>query len=420
VLSPEGPQAIAAVGPNEKATATVPAGRQAFVLHDLQPDALFGERIDQYTEVDLAAGRCYFVRIRINRSTRAEKMLAGVLAGVAGAVVIESESPPVFELTPFKRKAPDAKTSLLSRTLLHWTRSCNEQRRVNPLSANTEEAIKKRLPRLREQFAEHYGPDGYRLFFAPEDGLEAGVTLAQAVLPQFGTTTNILPEEDLGPAQREIDVPATLDPEDVRKAILLAAQSCKYQLVGEGPDRLAVQLIHRGKNTTFTLVYGGTPIRLYEKSVETSHPDKAADAPERLEKVAGAISKNLGILDRNRSRVSEILDEDPEKLDVAPTGNPVTEIPIPSGLGLAEVQDAIVLAALDRKFEVVARTHGHAAIRCTGKGFVITHRFFYDDKTIRMYTDAPRQPESGEVVGARKWVDAVVKAIQTELERKQL
>jgi hypothetical protein len=98
----------------------------------------------------------------------------------------------------------------------------------------------------------------------------------------------------------------------------------------------------------------------------------------------------------------------------------VAEIPIPSGLSLGAIQDAIVLAGSGRKFEVVSRTHGHAAIRFAGKGLVVTNRFIYDDKTIRMYTDVPRQPENGEVVGARKWVDAVVQAIQIQLDRKQL
>jgi len=37
-----------------------------------------------------------------------------------------------------------------------------------------------------------------------------------------------------------------------------------------------------------------------------------------------------------------------------------------------------------------------------------------------MYTDAPREPKGGEIIGARKWVDAVVTAIQIQLDRKQL
>jgi hypothetical protein len=37
-----------------------------------------------------------------------------------------------------------------------------------------------------------------------------------------------------------------------------------------------------------------------------------------------------------------------------------------------------------------------------------------------MYTDAPRQPGNGEVAGAGKWVDLVVKASQIQLSRKTL
>src|ERR1017187_5351850 len=251
VISPEGPRAIATLKSNEKATVTMPAGRQGFVLYSLQPDALFGDRIEEYAEVDLAAGRCYYVRVGINHTKLVHRAIVGALAGGIVATAFEGDVPS-FELMPFKRNASDAKTSLTSPALLRWTERCIEQGRANILGVNTEAAIKKKLPRLKEQFTEQYGPDGYRLFFAPEDGLEAGVTLAQAVLAQFSATTNLLPQEDLGPPEREISVPARLDPDDVRKAILLAAQSCKYQLVGEGPDRLAVQLIHRGKNTTFT------------------------------------------------------------------------------------------------------------------------------------------------------------------------
>jgi hypothetical protein len=420
LISPEGPRTIATLDYNEKATVTMLAGRQGFVLYSLQPDALLGDQVDQYIEADLAVGRCYYVRIQINRSKLAGLTIAYALTGVVGGSVIENVSPQSFELTPFRWKAADARTSLTSPALLRWTERCREQSRANLLGMKTEAAIKKALPRLKEKFTEQYGPDGYRLFLAPEDGLEAGVTLAQAVLAQFSTTTNLLPQEDLGTPERAIGVPAALDPDDVRKAILLAAQSCKYQLVGEGPDRLAVQLIHRGTNTTFTLAYGGTPIRMYEKSVETKHPDKAAKAPERAEKFGKSVQKNLEMLDRNRSDIAEVLDEDPEKLADAPPGNPVAEIPIPSGLSLGAIQDAIVLAGSGRKFEVVSRTHGHAAIRFAGKGLVVTNRFIYDDKTIRMYTDVPRQPENGEVVGARKWVDAVVQAIQIQLDRKQL
>jgi hypothetical protein len=418
LIGPEGPQTIATLASDEKATVTMPAGRQEFVLYSLQPDALFGDKIEEYIEADLSAGRCYYVRIQTSVSKVIEKAIAGALAGPAFADTAYGSS--TFELAPFKRKAPNAKTSLTSPALLRWTERCREQSGANLLGMKTEAAIKKHLPRLKEKFAQQYGPDGYRFFLSPEDGLEAGVTLAQAVLAQFSTTTNLLPQEDRGTPEREIGVPATLDPDEVRKAILLAAQSGKYQLVGEGPDRLAVQLIHRGTNTTFTLVYAGTPIRMYEKSVETKHPEKEAKAPERAEKFAKLIQKNLEMLDRNRSNLAEVLDEDPEKLGDAPPGNAVAAIPIPSGLSLGAIQDAIVLAGSDRKFGVVSRTHGHAAIRFAGKGLTITHRFIYDDKTIQMYTDAPREPESGEIVGARKWVDTVVTAIQIQLDRKKL
>ena len=276
------------------------------------------------------------------------------------------------------------------------------------------------LPDLKAQFIKRYGSDGYQSFLSPEDGLEPGVSIVQAILAQSNSTASLLEKKDLGVPLRKLDVPSNLDSDDVRKAIILAARSRQYAIVGEGPDRLAVQLINRGTNTTFTFVYGEAPILMYENSFQAGRPDKTTNMPRWAANLAKSVEQYLGFLDRNRADIAEVLTEDPEGLAGAPHGSPVAEFPVPSGLGLGEVQDAIVLAGLDRKYTVVSRTHGQAAIRITHRGLVVTHRFVYDDATVRMYTDAHRQSGDGESVDARKLADLVVKEVQIQLARKTL
>ena len=121
------PRAIATLRSNGRATVKVPAGRQRFVLYTLQPHDLFGDAIEQYVEVDLAGGRCYYVRIAFN----VEKAVAEGVASVGGGVgVYASETArrlPSFMLIPFKRNTADREHSLTSPALVRWVDRCVEQ-----------------------------------------------------------------------------------------------------------------------------------------------------------------------------------------------------------------------------------------------------------------------------------------------------
>ena len=159
---------------------------------------------------------------------------------------------------------------------------------------------------------------------------------------------------------------------------------------------------------------------MYERSFRVNDPGKPKPLPGRAGNLRNSIEQNLRYLSRNRSEIAEVLDEDPEKLAAAPLGRRIAEFQIPAGLDAGDVQDAIILAGLDRKYTVVSRTRGHAAIRLVHKGIVVTHRFTYDDSTVRMYTEAHNQSGKGEPVEVDGWGLTLAKSVQIQLTRKTL